>query len=212
MSRDLPDPAVSLDRLAAAAAAGDDAARARLFTDLRERFLRIAKRRVREDALEDVVQDALRIVLERHRERRAEVPILVWSLAVLRNVIGNHYQSRYRERQRRQPVADWHRLAVPDRTADPLDELAAGELREALERALERLAVTSARCARLFRVLLESLRGGGGGREVTARVLDVLRRDDPRLTRNAFYVMLHRCRARLRVLLERERGGSHDHA
>ena len=201
----------SLDRLAAAAAAGDATALSRFLSDLRERFLVLAKRRVREDAVEDVVQEALRIVLERYRRRRTGVPVLVWSLAVLRNVIGNHYQGRQRERQRTREVEDWQRLPVPDAAPDPLEETAAAELWEALGRALDRLAATSRRCAELFRHLLASLREGGSGQEVTARVLERMRRSEPRLTRNAFYVALHRCRGRLRALLEQEQGGNREH-
>ena len=91
---DSAPPDSSLDGLCAAALARDARAEAALFATLRERFLAVAKRRVREDDLEDLVQDALRIVHQKHGQRQPGPGILVWSLAVLRNVIGNYYQAK----------------------------------------------------------------------------------------------------------------------
>ena len=59
------------------------------------------------DHAEDVVQDALRIVFDRYGEIKQGPGILVWGLTVLRNVIGNHYQARDRERERLDFVEEW---------------------------------------------------------------------------------------------------------
>ena len=68
--------------------------------DLTRRFTEIAARRVDPASVDDLVQDALRVVIERGGDQ----PRLDWCFQVLRNVIGNHYQ---REKTRR-------RFVVPD--------------------------------------------------------------------------------------------------
>ena len=92
--------AESLDHLCDRALAGDGRCEAALFEALRVRFLPIAKRRVQTDHVEDVVQDTLKIVFAKYGEREPGAGILVWGLTVLRNVIGNYYQSKQRERER----------------------------------------------------------------------------------------------------------------
>lgn len=64
--------------------------------ELRERFVEIAARRVEPSAVEDVVQDALKIVVEKSA---GAAPRIDWCFQVLRNVIGNHYR-RARTRRR----------------------------------------------------------------------------------------------------------------
>ena len=95
---------VSLDELAERSRDGHEQSSDQLLASLRVRFLAIAKRRVRPDDLEDVVQDALRIVHQKHREIEAERGMLMWSLAVLRNVIGNYYQAKERLTRRESPL------------------------------------------------------------------------------------------------------------
>ena len=62
------------------------------------RFVTVAARRVESDAVEDLVQDALRIVHEKAGVGPGTLvdgrPALAWCFQVLRNVIGNHYQRR----------------------------------------------------------------------------------------------------------------------
>ena len=79
---------LSIDKLGTLAGEGDERAEAALFENLRVRFLQVAKPRVREDDLEDVIQDALQIVHGKYRDRPAGRAILVWSLAVLRNAFS----------------------------------------------------------------------------------------------------------------------------
>jgi Sigma-70 region 2 len=191
---------ITLDDLAAAWLGGDSRSETLLFENLRVRFLGIAKRRVQQDHLEDLVQDALQIVLRKAREQHRAENILVWSLTILRNVIGNHYQARRRETERMvtgENILD----NVADTTAgpDPLPETAAQ-----LEQALTTLAERFPRCGQIFAGILASLENGGGQREVSQRALESVQRRTPELTRGGFYTALHRCRSQLRALLDKE--------
>ena len=203
-------PEASLDELCARSLAGDHAAETALFTSLRVRFATIAKRRVHRDHLEDVVQDTLHIVLGKYRQRPLTTGILVWSLTVLRNVIGNYYQARRREMDRVVQVEDLQSLAGAA-TWDPADCLEASEVTAHLEAAIATLASKFPRCGKIFAGILASLELGGGPREISQRALEMIRREQPDLTPNHFYVALHRCRAQLRALLGAQEGSvSHD--
>jgi DNA-directed RNA polymerase specialized sigma24 family protein len=218
---------LSLDEMAAAAR--DDAgAESRLCAILRERFLQVAKHRVREADAEDVVQDALRIVFQKYRDRAAGAGILVWSFAVLRHVVGNYYQAQ-RRHARLVPLdggagedgpggrgAGESLEAVMSARTEPIRLAERGEGQEQpigvpgesdlcrrLDSALAALERTHPRCAMIFRAILASHEQGGGPREVSQRALRAVQGELPGLKTNGFYVALHRCRARLREALER---------
>lgn len=193
---------LSLDLLASLAVGGDPAAESRLFLQLRERFLAIAKRRVREADCEEVIQDALHIALAKYRGRASTSGTLPWSLAVLRNVIGNYYQ-RQRTHGRHAPLDE--KIAAGD--LDPLSALLADERVARMARSLERLAAERPRCAELFRRILESLAAGGTPAEVSRRALARMAEVWPDATANALYVTLHRCRGRLREMLREDGEG-----
>jgi len=196
--------ALSLDELCDRALAGDGRAEADLFSALRVRFLQLAKRRVQTDHTEDVVQDALKIVCHRYRERKQGVGILVWSLTVLRNVIGNYYQARQRERQHMDFVSELPRDAAGK--DDPLEEVMAGEGDLAIREAIAELARRFPRCGRIFFHLLASLQRGGSTQDVSTRTLQAVQQEIPTLTRNGFYTALHRCRAHLRAIWDQRQG------
>lgn len=196
----------SLDAARVRALAGDRAAEAALFEDLRVRFLILGKRRVRPDHVEDVVHEALGVVLRKYRDLPGDRGILVWSMAVLRNVIGNHYQSRRRDDDRTTRLDDWDDLSAGQPDDDPLGHLAADEAADRLEAAIDELARTSPRCGIIFAGLLESMDQGGSPRVVSSRALALVQATLPGLSRNAFYVSLHRCRAQLRAVLDRQEG------
>lgn len=189
------DP-ISLDKLASSAGTGDLQAEAALFETLRVRFLEIAKLRVREDDSEDVIQDALQIVHGKYRDRPAGRGILIWSLAVLRNVIGNYYQKRARL-GRGEPFDD--RRHSPTADSDPLLDQGGEEIFAALQH----LSGEQPRCGEFFRRVLASFAEGGDPAQINRRALQKLRRDHPGMSRGSLYVALHRCRKRLREILER---------
>ena len=79
----------------------EDSARLnRLVDELGRRFREIATRRVAADDVDDVVQEALRIVVQKSSGSGSfeELPPIAWSMQVLRNTVGNYYK---RERTRR---------------------------------------------------------------------------------------------------------------
>ncbi|MGD9546211.1 MAG: RNA polymerase sigma factor [Candidatus Krumholzibacteriia bacterium] len=200
--------ALSLDELCARSQRGDPEAESALFDSLRVRFLALAKRRVQPDHIEDVVQDALKIVFDRYRERKQGVGILVWSLTVLRNVIGNYYQTRRRERDRMEFVEEYPRDA--GFTSDPLAGALDEEGRSALEDAIAELSCRFPRCGRIFHHLLKSLERGGSPNQVSGRALAAFREEHPDVTRGGFYTALHRCRANLRAIWD-QHGGEPNH-
>ncbi|HPF36780.1 MAG TPA: hypothetical protein PLH84_15255 [Candidatus Krumholzibacteria bacterium] len=193
----------SLDHLAHRAMQGDGRAEAALFEELRVRFLTLAKRRVQPDHVEDVVHDALGIVLRKYREPDRVSGILVWSLTVLRNVIGNHYQSRRRDTERTTQVEDWRTVPEAAVALDPVADMAADQASDRLEEAVGRLAAASERCGAIFRRILDVLAAGGEPQEAGRLAFARIREDFPDMSRNTFYVALHRCRAQLRTVLDR---------
>ncbi len=196
---------LTLDTLSKRSLAGDLQAEAALFQALRVRFLPIAKRRVQADQAEDLVQDTLRIVFDRYGERNEGPGILVWGLTVLRNVIGNYYQARDREKERLSFVED-----LPEKMAAHPDFLAQAELaqtRDNLLQAIDLLAMKFPRCGVFFHHLLSSLAKGGSPNEISTRTLDFVRRDHPEISRGNFYTALHRCRAQLRTILAHQEKG-----
>jgi DNA-directed RNA polymerase specialized sigma24 family protein len=161
---------------------------------LRARFLEIARGRVEEEAVEDVVQDALAIV---HRKGAVlldagELPPLPWCFRVLRNVIGNHYQRAQTRARASNPGSAEHARVVELFTGrpapTPLEALERRELTRVLEEAIDELAARDAECGRLLREMLG--RGEGGGAASCG-------------PSSAGYVRAFRCRRKLREILLR---------
>ena len=192
--------AASLDTLYEKSLAGDSRAEGALFEALRVRFLPIAKRRVQSDHVEDVVQDSLKIVFDRYGDRNQGAGILVWGLTVLRNVIGNYYQSRDRERDRIDFVDEYPAAASVEQ--DMLTGTVAAETRELVALAVGQLASRLPRCGRIFQALLASLDQGGSPNQISTRALQAAQMEEPGLTRGSYYTALHRCRAQLRGIME----------
>lgn len=211
----------TLDELRARAAGGDREAAEQLFESLRVRLLAVAKRRVREGDAEDVTHEALRVI--HARLGAAAGGVLPWSFAVLRNVIGNHYRRQAREARHQPWNEDAHSQAANDAAAGAAPgaggggstgagrggfdgQLEARELQRHLEQAIDALAARHPRCALLFRHLLASAAEGGGERQVSRRAFERACAELPELSAGNYYVTLHRCRARLRRLLEAPAG------
>ncbi len=152
---------------------------------LRERFLSIARRRVHPDVAEDLVQDALRVIVERNPG--GEPPSLPYCFQVLRNVIGNHYQKE-RVRRRRAEVEDAG-TAVPDESPTPLEALASDDALRVVGECLQGLSVTDPGCTRYLRRLI-----GGANPAAVA--------EEEGLAAAVFYRRLYRCRLKLRDLLD----------
>ncbi len=199
---------LSLDTVATLAVSGDQAAEETLFEMLRVRFLAVVKHRVRADDQEDVVQEAMRVVHSRLSGRAQQRQTLAWGFAVLRNVVGNYYQ-RQRVLNRGEVFDD--RLhggicgaAGPDEEGNygVTHELFMTETSRQVKEAIKILSQRTPRCGIIFQRILESLDLGGGPQEVSGRALAKLQIEIPDISRSALYVALHRCRERLRVVLD----------
>jgi RNA polymerase sigma factor (sigma-70 family) len=164
------------------------------FARLRARFLAIARRRVPEDAAEDLVQEALRIVHEKRDllERAEDIdgtPALAWCFQVLRHVIGNFYQ-RERTRADADPAVLRSALSGDASPATPLESLEEREAERRITEAVDELADGGGDCARYVRALLDGLAPAAiAAREGLSA---------PVLSRR-----LYRCRAKLRAILQR---------
>jgi len=156
---------------------------------LRREFVRIASRRVDEADVEDVVQEAMRVIAEKGIDRAVapagETAPLAWCFQVLRNTIGNHYQ---RQRTRRRWVEENPDGAPRTRSRDVLEAMDSRAILALVEDALSEMARTDARCARYLSRLADGARAGEIARDET-------------IERAVFYRRLYRCRKKLRDLL-----------
>jgi len=197
-----------LDTLAVMAIEGDRDAETRLAEALRVRFLGVVKHRVRADDQEDVVQEAMRIVHGELAKRPVMRQTLAWGFAILRNVVGNYYQKK-RVLDRGEVFNDRLHSGIGDKTESGAmgtysvtHELFMAETSQLVKEAIAILAERTPRCGIIFQRILESLDLGGGPQEISNRVMADLQKEIPDISRSALYVALHRCRERLRVILD----------
>jgi DNA-directed RNA polymerase specialized sigma24 family protein len=147
--------------------------------ELRRRFVEIARRRVSADVVEDVVQEALTVVVTKREASPDRAQSLPWCFQVLRNVIGNHYQKE-RTRGRAAPAPE------PAATPTPLDALERAEVGRILRDAIAELAARDGTCADLLRrALAEEAPAVAAGSASTP------------------YVRAFRCRQKLKAILLR---------
>lgn len=76
---------------------GSDAstdARDEIFEQLRERIAAVARKRVPEEAVCDVVQDTMLVLVQKLSELDVETDVLPYTFIILQKVIGNYYQKR----------------------------------------------------------------------------------------------------------------------
>lgn len=156
---------------------------------MRYRMLEIARRRVRPDDAEDLVQQALRIVVESGNSSReaswpSDRPAVAWCLQVLRNVIGNHYRRRATRTRYIDEASD------PEQAALPLEAMDAAERVGAIEAGLLELARSDANCGRYL------------GRLMDDAPVHLIAAENG-LETNALYQRLYRCRRKLREILRR---------
>ena len=152
---------------------------------LRARLTEIAARRVPEDAVEDLVQDAMQVVLEKGPEAAsrdgAPTPPLAWCFLVLRNVIGNWYQKR-------RDHAEVDDLPLADGRPDPLAALATEERARTVRGAVEELRRTNADCARWLWSMAEGEKPAALAERAGVEA-------------GAFYRRVYRCRKKLEAIL-----------
>lgn len=156
--------------------------------DLRSRMLGLARRRVPADAAEDLVQDAMRVIVEKGGSSAAgdEIdgrPRLAWCLQVLRNVIGNHY----RRAETRKKLIDGS--IEPESLGRLLEARSSEDRIRAIEDGLAELSAADANCGRYLTRMAD---------EVPAR--EIAR--DEGIETHALYQRLYRCRAKLRRILK----------
>jgi RNA polymerase sigma factor (sigma-70 family) len=156
---------------------------------LRKRFVEVATRRVGESDVEDVVQDAMRVVAEKGLGPGAEPiegrPPVAWCFQVLRNAVGNHYR-REETRQRRLVSSPTAGDAEPSQRL--VEELESVETLRLIEDALDEMRRGDPKCGRYLALLVDG-----------ARPQDVA--VDEGIEAPVFYRRLYRCRRKLRELL-----------
>lgn len=161
---------------------------------LRSRFLGVACRRVREEDVEDVVQEAMRVVHARgsglvDEEIVDGLPPIAWCFQVLRHTIGNHYKrTRRRESvlESRAEFDDTMPGSIDGRT--PAEALETDEVMRTVEAALGDLEGSDTRCHEMLREVMAGTRV----RELAERAGV----EEPVFSRR-----LYRCRQKLRAQL-----------
>ena len=152
--------------------------------ELGDRFRGIARRRVPEDAVDDLVQDALRIILEKDGDP-SDLP---WCFQVLRNTIGNWYQKQ-EVRSRELAPED---AALPPAAPTPLEALEDRDLAEIVDRSVAMVEETNRNCGSYLRRLMAG--------DTPASIAD-----DEGVEAAVMYRRIYRCRGKLREVL-REKG------
>lgn len=168
-----------------------DRTRDQWYEALRRRYLSLARRRVEPDAVEDVVQEALRVVFEREglfaSDTEDGIPPIAWCFQVLRNTIGNHYQKR-RTRSREQNIDTAYSLSEGK---TPLEALQESEQESIVRSLLDKFEESDPQCARYLKQLAEGIK--------PATVAKT-----ERLRAAVFYRRIYRCRGKLRDLMRDE--------
>jgi DNA-directed RNA polymerase specialized sigma24 family protein len=157
---------------------------------LRARFVAIVGRRVPPDAVEDIVQDALRVVCEKADGLDPALlddgwPRASWSFQVLRNTVGNHYSRMARRSDHR--TLDL-RDAGPAPGPTPMEARDVKELRRILHGVLHVLGESHPDCGRYLQRLVDGLSPAAVASEEG-------------LAPGALHRRLYRCRMVLRSLL-----------
>lgn len=85
-----------ISRLLESALSGATDAREELCRALQTRLLEVARRRLRGEDAQDVVQESMLIIVDRMDQRETPASLLGFAYGVLRNKIGNFYRKRNR--------------------------------------------------------------------------------------------------------------------
>lgn len=174
---------MEINNLQSKARCGDDSAEDRLFRLLRARFLLLAQRKLRDrDDSEEVVQEALKTVFEKHREMEFETSFAAWAHRVLENKILTFLRTRKRHNDRRENFVEGTAVGVQDQPDSALESRLLDCLRK-LNRVNRRHA----------RILVYKYQGF-----TVAEICDRLG-----LTRTNLYTLLSRARSMLEFCLEK---------
>ena len=171
----------TIDQLFSKAKAGDRSAENELFQYLSVRFRTIAKRRLGEDAAEDVAQAACVTVLEKYKNATFTDGFVQWAHGVLRNKVGNYYQG---PKKRNQMESEINERQSSKRTELELDPVLKEDLRRCLEKILKKNQAYA-------EVLIWTYLG-----YKTEEICQKLS-----INPNNMYVMLNRCRKMLKSCL-----------
>ena len=159
-------------------------------TKLREIFLALAKRRVRDEQdAEEIVQDALMTVVEKTPSQTFEKSFLQWAFGVLRNKIGNYYQQRERRHRTTAEITEDTQRTLRSDLPDPLAMSTEAELRGKIQRSWRQLG---GQCRRLLWMLY----AGYSREEIFAEF--------PQYHFKVVNTKIFRCRNYLRRLLRQE--------
>jgi len=137
-----------LDESFTQAKAGNEESKERVFTFLRSKILALAKYRAPECA-EDTVQETLIIVHNRFGEFESLEILQAFTHQVLRNKIGNIYQSRARQKQVELENANLH--------YDIRADLEAGELDRIVSDSIDKLGESHPACREILSYLYQGL-------------------------------------------------------
>jgi DNA-directed RNA polymerase specialized sigma24 family protein len=154
----------------------------RILDLLEQRIASVARKRVPQDAVKDVVQDTLIRLVEKLPELTADTDVLPYTFIIMRNVIGNYYQGeRIREK-----FLDLDSHVIP---TNPLQAL---ETRMNLDHVLEECRKVNGDFARIVEMVLE----GYSKEEIM--------KDRNLATLEALHTRIHRGRKQLRAVLHAE--------
>ena len=162
---------------------------------LRGQFVEIARRRVPEGEVEDVVQDALRVVHERGpsvpTDRQVDGrPPVAWCFQALRFTVANFYRRQKFRRDTFDPDTDPDTKSSGAPIENPLESLESEEALDLIEDALNELSSNDQQCRRYLDRLLD----GASPRELA---------ESEGLEEPVLYRRVYRCRQKLREFLIR---------
>src|SRR5215471_5551350 len=169
-----------------AARQGNTESKEAIFSFLRSRFLGLARYRLPE-AWEDIVHDSLVVVHEHFSDMQSLEQLVAFANQVLRNKIGNVYQSR---EHKTKPVGLEN---VGEPSYHIIAEIEAGDVERVLRESIEKLGEGRTNCRRILLCLYHGLSPD----EIC---------DELKISKSQLKVRTFRCRGALRNILQDDYG------